>query len=838
MIFLRKTPARILLLTGALAGVAWLASLDYAQKISTNVLDLIPAAERSPELAVVRSLAGEKQARVALFALRVPGDDDDTRDRAAAAFTASLLASGAFAEAEITTDTTSRNALAGQIFAQRLALLLPGWLAENESHDTAALAEKTAADLERFMSKPEALAFAELLPHDPLLLLPTLVEKVQSLDTTSTVTASPAAAATAAASASTATAAPGDTATPGDTAASTSASTAASASSTASTAAATDTAAPGDTALIWTLTRENPLAEAGQKPVFAAVAAALSAAQKIAPDATLRWTAISLFAAESKQSIMRELTLGTLLTLIAVLGLAVICLPRIAGTLNLAPVIFGALLGACAAVTLCFGRVHVLVFVLGLMLAGVSIDYGFYLYLQPRKIPGEPYAAKVRRLLKPLLGSALTTVLGFSLLLFSDLPLIRQLGVFVSAGLLCALVTAVLWFAQIKNPFMQARAFVSAQPRPGAASRRAAIAILALGALIALAGPWRLHWRDSTQELQPRLPRLAQDAADLRAFFGDTPARTIYLTRGETIADARASLEKFTAWHNEKFPAAATASLGYAIPLRADHDALPARLEKLRDFPDALRAALDRHGFNAGEFEPFFTVWKNFTPPANYDATIASLAASLRGQTALLMSTTPGASFLITAADHPASAAEPPAALATASLNQLESLNKLFARYRISALRLSAIGLALVGLGMWLIYGVKRGTLIFTTPVGSCLFAFGLLGICGVTLNLFHLLGAFLGVCLSHNYAIFTAENDARKEQPPPSIRLSALSTAASFGVLACSSIPVVSALGVTVALIVLSALATVELKRIARPPAPPDSPNIPPTFRRRVFDL
>jgi predicted exporter len=182
---------------------------------------------------------------------------------------------------------------------------------------------------------------------------------------------------------------------------------------------------------------------------------------------------------------------------------------------------------------------------------------------------------------------------------------------------------------------------------------------------------------------------------------------------------------------------------------------------------------------------------------------------------ALLMSTTAGECWFLTVANH-APGAEPPAGAGTISLDQLETLNRLFARYRVSALRLSALGLALVGLSMWVIYGAGRGTRIFATPVGSCLFAFGVLGLAGQTLNLFHLLGAFLGVCLSHNYAIFTAENEARGEEPPPSVRLSALTTAVSFGVLALSRIPVVKALGSTVALIVLCALAIVELKRVA----------------------
>ena len=122
-----------------------------------------------------------------------------------------------------------------------------------------------------------------------------------------------------------------------------------------------------------------------------------------------------------------------------------------------------------------------------------------------------------------------------------------------------------------------------------------------------------------------------------------------------------------------------------------------------------------------------------------------------------------------------------------------------------------------MGLSVFVIYGLRRGIRIFAVPVGSCLFAFGLLGLGGANLNLFHLLGAFLGVCLSHDYAIFSAENTAKGEPPPVSIRLSGLTTATSFGLLSLSTIPVVSALGATVALIVISALLIVELMPLTR---------------------
>ncbi|HEX2862026.1 MAG TPA: hypothetical protein VHN79_10320, partial [Lacunisphaera sp.] len=162
-----------------------------------------------------------------------------------------------------------------------------------------------------------------------------------------------------------------------------------------------------------------------------------------------------------------------------------------------------------------------------------------------------------------------------------------------------------------------------------------------------------------------------------------------------------------------------------------------------------------------------------------------------------------------------AAAAPPPPDLNTVSASQLQSLNGIFARYRQSALWLSLTGLAIVGAGVLLSYGWRDGVRIFAIPCGTCLGVFGLFGWVGHPLNLFHLLGAFLGVCLTHNYSIFSATSAYRHEPPPVSVRMSALTTAASFGVLALSGIPVVRALGLTVALMVLAALLVIELEQL-----------------------
>lgn len=778
----QKAAARIALLVGALAGLAWLGSLNFRLKISTDVLDLVPRDERSPELSMVRGLAAEDEARILLLALKVPaipGEPAAVRagraGRAAELFARALASAPPIAAAMPLADTGPRDALAAFIFSRRMDLLLPGWLAERRRGYAASgppvpwsawLAERTASDLEAYLSKPEASATQEILSADPLLLVPSLIGRMGEFS-----------------------------------------------------GAGLSGGPSGDDALVWAKSRASPLTPEGQGPVFEAVDRALAQLRATEPGAELQWTGIGRFAAASRERIEREVTILNLLSLALVIAVASLCVRRVHRAIHLVPVVLGSLLGAWVLTTASWDRVHILVFVVGSLLAGVAVDYGFYIYLQPLRRPGEPYRERMRRLIRPLLASALTTVIGFSFLLWSELPLIRQVGVFVSAGLVCALATALLWFAQLDDSHLEVRAFVLRRAsRVGGAVRRAARAALILGAAVALVGPWRLHWKDDIRELEIPSPGLKANDARVRSLFGETDSRTVYLTRGPTPEAARVALDAFLKWHEKAYPGAPLATLGFVLPTPEELHKAGESIRSLGGFEEDLRRALERHGFKAGAFAPFFEVWRakvERPEGPDYGQLSSQFIAALRGPLASLIHVGPGACWFVTLADRDPGA-EPPADLGTVTDSQLQNLNRLFARYRISALELSSAGLAFVGASVLVLYGLRRGVRIFAVPLGACLFAFGLFGLAGETLNLFHLLGAFLGVCLSHNYAIFSAESRYSAEPPPPSIRMSAVATASSFGVLALSRIPVVSALGLTVAIIVLAALAITELSPLA----------------------
>lgn len=739
-------------------GGLWLARLDYAKKISTDVLDLIPPAERAPELAMVRALASEAEARTMLFVLTMP---DGTRAALEAdwRFAAELRRTPAMAQAVALGDPEWREPVGRELFALRFPLLFPGWLGENETAD---LPRVVARRLKEFLSTPEGLAFQDLVPADPLLLLPDVYQRLKGG------------------------LAPGGAA----------------------------KGAGAGAGLVWAQLAASPLSEAGQAPAFAAIDRATAAARAGFPGLQVAFTGVNRFAAASRARIEREVAWLNTLSLAAVLGVAWLFIRGVHRALHLLPVVAFSVLGAWVATTMAFERVHVIVFVLGALLTGVAIDYGFYLYMQPPARPEEDYWDKVRRLAKPLLASCLTTVTGFALLLFSELPMIRQLGVFVGAGLLCALGGAVIYFSTVRNSFLEARAFRGAAAV--APKNRQRLRWLVFGCWIAtLPGLARLTWRDDIRELEVPAPEIRAEDARIRAAFENGQAggreKTVYLTHGATLDEAREALHRLHRWLGRD---ATVTSLAPVVPT-AGARANAARFAREHpDFPGRLRAALEAEGFEPGEFAPFFEAYASYVaqPDAAIAVAVERVRARLSGPLALLLHTSPGKTWFVTLAEG-APAGPPPAEASSVTAQQLQSLNRLFADYRSSALRLSLAGLAIVGAGVLLSYGLRDGARIFAIPAGACVGVFGLFGWLGFPLNLFHLLGAFLGVCLTHNYSIFSATSAYRSEPTPVSVRLSALTTAASFGVLALSGIPVVRALGVTVAAMVIVALAMIELE-------------------------
>jgi predicted exporter len=122
------------------------------------------------------------------------------------------------------------------------------------------------------------------------------------------------------------------------------------------------------------------------------------------------------------------------LILVSILLLVVYRSPR-ALVLTLIPVASGATAGV-AAVSLVFGSVHGVTLGFGATLLGEGVDYAIYLFTN--SAPGSAPRRNLARVWPTLTLGVLTSVVGFSALMFSDFTGLAQLGLFSIAGLIVA----------------------------------------------------------------------------------------------------------------------------------------------------------------------------------------------------------------------------------------------------------------------------------------------------------------------------------------------------------------------------------------------------------------
>jgi predicted exporter len=118
-----------------------------------------------------------------------------------------------------------------------------------------------------------------------------------------------------------------------------------------------------------------------------------------------------------------------------------------------------------------------------------------------------------------------------------------------------------------------------------------------------------------------------------------------------------------------------------------------------------------------------------------------------------------------------------------------------------SAMALLALAyLAVAGL-MWLSFRRRQAMLLVLVPLTASAITLALLTASGVAINLFHVFGCYLILGLGMDYSIFAYQSGADDASCRRAILLSALTSGLSFGLLALSSTPMVSAFGITLLL-------------------------------------
>ncbi|MDF9391880.1 MULTISPECIES: MMPL family transporter [Methylococcus] len=494
--------------------------------------------------------------------------------------------------------------------------------------------------------------------------------------------------------------------------------------------------------------------------------------------------------------------------------------------LGLVPVATGALAGI-AAVSLGFGMVYGITLGFGATLIGEAVDYAIYLFVQTGERRREEKGPGWFDLYWPTIRlGVMTSVCGALPLALSGFPGFSQLGVYSIAGLLAA-AAVTRWVL----PRLLPRGF-RIRDLSGAGellillvSRLRPLRWLVPAAAVLASGMLWLHrdsvWNEELSALSP-VPLEAQRLdAELRADLGAPDAGYLVVVGGQ---DAEAALQ---AAERVSSHLAALVEQGVIAGFQSPSNYLPSRrTQALR------RAALPEDGVlrerfaaavrglpvRPGGFENFF---------ADVKATRAEpllSAEELRGTRfafavdSLLMRGRWGWTALLPLR-APAETSGPgvDAPRIRAALSELQEAvfldlkaetDRLYQGYLSEATRLSAGGAGAIVLLLALSLRSPWRVLRVCLPLAAALaLVTAALVTGGHRLTMLHLIGMMLAVAIGSNYCLFfdrLAQAGAtvrpRLGRTLVSLTLANLATVAIFGLLAGSSVPVLSAIGVMVA--------------------------------------
>lgn len=520
---------------------------------------------------------------------------------------------------------------------------------------------------------------------------------------------------------------------------------------------------------------------------------------------------------------MQERTRGEaeLLGTAATFGMIVLMLVayrRIDALLYSALPLASAGLAGLGAVSALFGTVHGITLAFGFTLIGVAQDYPVHLLSHRR--PDRTNLAIVRQLWPALATGVASTCVAYFTFVFAGVVGLQQLACFTIAGLAAASLT---------TRFLLPRVMPAATRDYGASAplqrlwqridRLPRLPWLAPALIvIALAGAWLARtpmWENDLGKLTPVPLELIQQDQALRGALGAADVRYLLVVSADDTEQVLQRLEALQPALDKLVASGAIAGFDHAaryLPSTQTQLARQAMLPDAERLRADLAAAQAGTGFREGVFAPFIAdVERAKTLPALTPETIAQTPLGTNLDMLLIRN---GAGTQALVSLNGVENADALAALADANADVLlldlkGASETLVARQRAHILwSLAAAALLLVGV---VALSLRRAQRVYRVLAPMSITTFVIIAILllsGSSLSLFHLIALMLAAGLGLDYALFFehAADDAHEQRRTlHAVIVCSLSTLMVFALLAFSTIPVLRAIGVTVAIGVVS---------------------------------
>jgi predicted exporter len=478
------------------------------------------------------------------------------------------------------------------------------------------------------------------------------------------------------------------------------------------------------------------------------------------------------------------------------------------------PLLSGALAGA-AAIALMFGSMHGITLAFGFTLLGVAQEYPLRLFSHRRADVDAPTSVReVWPLLRLAIVSACIAYLAF---LASGVAGLQQLAVFTITGLLVAgaatrgLLPALLspTFRDVADSawLEKLRARIDRVRRP----RWLPWLLLALALVWLWLAPTPL-WQNDLAALTPASPALLAREGELRAALGAPDVRYLLVLEAPTADGVLAESERLSPQVDKWTAAGAVDDVDLPsrwLPSAATQRARQAQLPDRATLAAALDVALAETDFQPGLFTPFLDdVEAARHLPVLTPEEFARMPFGARLQSMLVQRDGRWLGLATFSGVHDAAAIKLDGSSNAHLLDLKAASEALVAAYRTRILYALGAALVLLALSVAVAFRDWRRAWHVLAPMSlATLLAFAVLRAGGISLSLFHLVALTLAAGLGLHYALFFERPVANAAEARRTLHATLVCVGSAllvFGLLATSALPVLHAIGLTVALGVL----------------------------------
>jgi predicted exporter len=523
----------------------------------------------------------------------------------------------------------------------------------------------------------------------------------------------------------------------------------------------------------------------------------------------------------AQQASKRALTEASWLSTASIVGsmVLIISLFRRFGPLlgNMLVVVVGVGVGLAASLWL-FGDLHVAALLFGTSLIGMAVDYGLFYTTSVFDPAAKTPAERLQLTLPGMTLGLVTTLLGYSALMLAPFPGLRQIAVFSVIGLVAAFLTVVLWLPQLDRT---GRA--PARSRLSTAAERTAdfwqaerwhparLGMLAIAALVAIAGLLSFRTDDDVRRLQGLAPDLLRDQEEIRRLIGATAANQYLLIegiddetalrRGEALQSTLARLVQSAAITSAQAPAAFVPS--------AQRQAENWQLRRLALEGPHMARYLATLGLTPAEVEATAISGPVLTLP---EAVASDAVPSLRD---LVL----GPGLHVVALQGLAKVETVRAAVAEMPgvrfVDPTADFSRLLGKYRFRAMLLTAVSAIIMLLGLTWRYGLAGSAWVMLPAGSSVVLVPALLAASGDPYTFFHAMAQVILLAIGTDYAIFCAEG--ANSTSLLAVWSAGTTSLLSFGLLAFSGVPAVHGFGLTMLIGIILCVAFAPLANRAR---------------------